>query len=679
MNRRSIWLAVAGALVSLFLAIPSQALAATPLTSALAGHKGAPPASKVTDSGTPPASVHIHPVNLHASYKALLGREHHEPKADTAPSTTSRGSTTASSCSEPNCPMQYGGGSVQHSPRLYLLLWGPSWSSTGSDTTYLHNFLAGLGVQPSDNWSTIMNQYTDTTGHPAFSGSVLWGVYQDSTTPPSGATQSQLAAEADAFYQSQGLTDRVNTQIIVATPSGTCPSGFYSPNCSGGSGSYCAWHSDTSVNSVPYTNLPYMPDAGSGCGEGRVNSPGTYDGYSIVEGHEYAETVTDPFPYSGWWDSLDSGGGEIGDKCAWRNTADVTFSTGTFAMQPLWSNSANLCVMSSSGPVNYTLSVSKSGTGTGTVSSSPAGINCGATCSASYGSGTSVTLTATPDSTSTFAGWGGACTGTSTCTVNMNASQNVTATFSTVPSTTYQESDPAVSWKGWHGVTDSTANGGTYRSSNTYGDFATFKFSGTSISWLTRKGPSQGIAKVYIDNVLQPSVDLYATSTSNYTKTYTGLSSTTHTIKVVDTNTKNASSTGYNLALDGFQVGTTITQDGSGKISYDYWTGGNSVNASGGAYRTTTSANQFASLTFTGTSVDWITATGPSAGKADVTIDGVDKGIVDLYASTQHWSVARSYTGLSSGSHTIKVTALGTKNTASTSTKVIVDAFTVHS
>jgi hypothetical protein len=68
-----------------------------------------------------------------------------------------------------------------------------------------------------------------------------------------------------------------------------------------------------------------------------------------VAGHEYAETVTDQDPGGGWTDSL---GFENGDKCAWIGTGgpggaqDVTFSTGSFAMQGTWSNDANGCQIS---------------------------------------------------------------------------------------------------------------------------------------------------------------------------------------------------------------------------------------------------------------------------------------------------------------------------------------------
>ncbi len=81
---------------------------------------------------------------------------------------------------------------------------------------------------------------------------------------------------------------------------------------------------------------------------------------------------------------------------------------------------------------------------------------------------------------------------------------------------------------------------------------------------------------------------------------------------------------------------------------------------------------------FSGTGIDWVTATGPGYGQAQVTIDGVSKGTVDLYQPSVQWQVLESYSGLSSGSHTIVVKVLGKKNASSTGTGVVVDAFIVH-
>jgi hypothetical protein len=60
-----------------------------------------------------------------------------------------------------------------------------------------------------------------------------------------------------------------------------------------------------------------------------------------VEGHEYAETITDQNPAGGW---TDSSGEEAADKCAWIKPGtpggafDLKTSTGTYAMQTIWAN-----------------------------------------------------------------------------------------------------------------------------------------------------------------------------------------------------------------------------------------------------------------------------------------------------------------------------------------------------
>ena len=124
-------------------------------------------------------------------------------------------------------------------------------------------------------------------------------------------------------------------------------------NASGFGTQYCAWHSATSSSygNIAYMNLPYMTDAGGSCGA-NFNGLGANAGITIVGGHEMAETITDQFPSSGW---LDSNGEENGDKCAWISSgqgasADTTLSTGTFAVQSLWSNAFNSdaggCVLS---------------------------------------------------------------------------------------------------------------------------------------------------------------------------------------------------------------------------------------------------------------------------------------------------------------------------------------------
>jgi serine protease len=166
--------------------------------------------------------------------------------------------------------------------------------------------------------------------------------YDNGSRAPKHPSQSALAGEATRAAAQFGNTttaSNASVQYVVATSHGNSAGGFGSQ--------YCAWHSSTSSSygDVAYTNLPYITDAGPSCGANFVNSgsAGTTDGITIVEGHELAETITDQFPNGGW---LDSGGAENGDKCAWNSaTSDQTFSTGSFPVQPLWSNSSSSCVL----------------------------------------------------------------------------------------------------------------------------------------------------------------------------------------------------------------------------------------------------------------------------------------------------------------------------------------------
>jgi hypothetical protein len=320
------------------------------LATVLSGGLAATAASAGAASASTGPGTSVHVINLHSAYRADLARgTASHKKIIMLPRGAHRvAKAGAASCVEPDhCNMSYGGGPVQHSPKVYLLLWGPSWGSGGTITDpagqYLNRLYSGLGASP-DSWSTITSQYTDGTGHPSFGGSVLAGVFQDASTPLV-QDQSTLAAEADAFASSQGITDTTDAQIVIASQSGTSFSDGFGTQ-------YCAWHSSSNE---PYTNLPYILDAGASCGQNFINagSAGTYDGFSIVGGHEYAETITDPVPVSGWFDSNDSYGGEIGDKCAWGGSnwggsdpsGDVNLSTGSFAMQSLYSNATQSCVM----------------------------------------------------------------------------------------------------------------------------------------------------------------------------------------------------------------------------------------------------------------------------------------------------------------------------------------------
>jgi hypothetical protein len=316
---------------------------------------------------------HLHGVrvvNLHRAYEAQLK---HTKVGKISGIVYARGqrprataNAAAATCTEPACPVAWQGGAVQHTPHVYLLLWGPNWTTDpaqAASATYLENFFSGLGNgQADDNWSTITSQYADATGAPSVSGLVYEGAFNDPTTPHSNTSLAQIGAEADSFVEDQGITDVNDAQIIVATQSGTCPQGFKGTNCTGGTlqRDECGYHSSSNE---AFINLPYELDAGQACGQDSVNpTTGTNDGWSLAGGALYADAITDPFPPTGW---LDPGNGsEIGNKCA---GFDLTLSTSTtpFAVPMLWSNAAGGCVQT--GAIKDTIKITSPGSQTNTL------------------------------------------------------------------------------------------------------------------------------------------------------------------------------------------------------------------------------------------------------------------------------------------------------------------------
>jgi Divergent InlB B-repeat domain len=315
--------------------------------------------------------------------------------------------------------------------------------------------------------------------------------------------------------------------------------------------------------------------------------------------------------------------------------------------------------------------------GTGSVTSNPVGINCPGTCSAGYANGAAVTLTAAGTG---FLGWsGGGCSGTGTCQVTLNADTTVTATFGGVTKT--DENNPAVAYNGWVDVADAAANGGFYRMSGVKGDKATWTSpAATSITWVTRTGPDQGKASVTIDGANKGTVDLYSAAPAALNKVYSGLTNKVHTVVIKVLGTKNTASTGLNVRVDAFLVGATTIQESDPTVQYDTWKYTAQTKAYLGAYRSASLATASATVTFTGTAIDWITGTGAGFGKASVSIDGGTPVIVDMYSSGAKWQQTVFSSGpLAAGPHTMVIQLLGTKNASATGTKVMIDAFNLYS
>jgi hypothetical protein len=110
---------------------------------------------------------------------------------------------------------------------------------------------------------------------------------------------------------------------------------------------------------------------------------------------------------------------------------------------------------------------------------------------------------------------------------------------------------------GWAHTTDLTGYISEDRhESAVTSDYAQFKFYGVSVSLISAVDADQGKADIYIDTVFQETIDLYSATQILQSAIYakTGLTSTTHTIKVVVKGEKNALSSGYVVNVDAFRL-----------------------------------------------------------------------------------------------------------------------------
>jgi serine protease len=280
----------------------------------------------------------------------------------------------------------YGGGSPDGigvtigDEKVYLVFYGSQWGKRtirngimtfshdpSGEARYVQELFRGLGTG-NEEWSGIATQYCQgpdltsaqtcpsTDPHVAYPhGGALAGVWYDRAKSPAQATGHRLALQAVAaathFHNMTTGANR-NAAYIILSPTGADPDRYKQQG-------FCAWHDftgDTALTGgavtppagygqLAFANMPYVTDLGAACGAHFVRSgkAGKLDGVSIVVGHEYAETITDQEPPTGW---TDTSGNEVADKCAWKQTGAgkvglLHLPTGTFAMQGIWANNSN--------------------------------------------------------------------------------------------------------------------------------------------------------------------------------------------------------------------------------------------------------------------------------------------------------------------------------------------------
>jgi uncharacterized protein YjbI with pentapeptide repeats len=243
------------------------------------------------------------------------------------------------------------GGPVETTPRVYVDFW--DWTSDpGSEKPYLISFLNSIG---GSSWLSTVTQYC-ASDQPALAGQ--WA--DTSGGPPRKPTDADIQHEGKVAARHFGIKSlfggsNQNTQIVVALPEAVSLPSTHADDC--------AYHEqlgkNPGVTTGPYvvvTALPYLAgsDYATQCGAFSVNqgTRGALDGVSITEGHELAESITDP-EANAWYDDADPGN-ELADKCAANTAYDIHTHGHLFAVPQLWSNAANGCVVIGSAPSSPT-------------------------------------------------------------------------------------------------------------------------------------------------------------------------------------------------------------------------------------------------------------------------------------------------------------------------------------
>ncbi len=239
----------------------------------------------------------------------------------------------------PQEKVEYSGGPLMISSKLYLIFWGPKESFPSSYTEPIIQYAKDLETDQSlttDEFS-VAEQYTNKagthiSGEVAFSGDVfdeskypaLSETKAEGCTAEPCVTDSKIRAEIlneiKANEANGWPTDPAGApeaQYLVYTPKGvvTC---IAQGECS--TNEYCAYHSEITKIGVSnqvavYSDLPYEPECNSGQAPTGVDGEATTDGTLDSEIHELVESATDPNDETGWIEKKE--GNEVADKCTY--------------------------------------------------------------------------------------------------------------------------------------------------------------------------------------------------------------------------------------------------------------------------------------------------------------------------------------------------------------------------
>lgn len=243
-------------------------------------------------------------------------------------------------------------------------------------------------------------------------------------------------------------------------------------------------------------------------------------------------------------------------------------------------------------------------------------------------------------------------------TASIELPQVVSPFKTDVPGTVLvNNNDPAIHYTGNWVADSGRPSGKDVNKTETNGDYFEYTFNGTGIDLITEKGAELGKVEVYIDGVLDKTVEAYEEVNYSFFTLYSksGLSAGMHTIKVVKVD-------GMLAMVDALRVYPKIEMvtinDNDPSIIYK-GNFGSDGNRTFGDYMKDVhyliDVGDAYEVEFEGTGIDIVTELNTDMGQFDVYIDGVLDQTIECFNTTRLVQITvYKKRGLSPGKHTLK-------------------------
>ena len=217
------------------------------------------------------------------------------------------------------------GKGVLHAPKVYLIFWGSNFKleGPGKETKQMLETLAkGLS---NTAYQGILTQYFDSTGRVSPNVSVRPPYLDKAESAPTLSLVSIEKEVEKAIEVNHWPKNERDADFMIAS----------APGAQNPVPLPCGIHGVTK-NGEAYSFVRYAGDYFGLCAEGKNPVRKT----SVDASHEYAETVTDPYPRETATQTWNTAGNEIGDLCGGEE--DVELSDGAW-VQPLYDDHLNKC------------------------------------------------------------------------------------------------------------------------------------------------------------------------------------------------------------------------------------------------------------------------------------------------------------------------------------------------